>query len=87
MYEVGIALKGGNKPASLLFTTALKKEKICMCLQVRGLKHCELQHELQFMQSAVAGNLFTRRSLELKLINTRDIFTVGREETFKLSEI
>lgn len=69
------------------FTTALRKEKFCTCLQVSCLKHCELQHELPFMQSVVAGNLFTRGSLELKLINSRDVLTVGSEETFKPREI
>lgn len=87
MYKVGIILKGGNKRASLFSTTALKKEKFCICLRVSCLKHYELQHELPLMQSAVSGNLFTRGNLELKLINTRDVLTVSREETFKLREV
>lgn len=79
-------IEGRKQSASLLPATALKKKNF-ICLQVICLKHCELQHELPFMQSAVAGNLFIRESLELKLVNTRDVLTVGREETFKLREI
>lgn len=44
--------------------------------------HCELQHELPFMQSGAAGDLYTRGNLELKLINTRDVLTAGSEETY-----
>lgn len=43
--------------------------------------HCELQHELQFMQSGVAGDLHIRGSLELKLINTRDIQHAVKKHT------
>lgn len=49
--------------------------------------HCELQHELTFMQSGAAGDLHTGGNLELKLINTRDVLTAGSEETFKLREV
>lgn len=44
--------------------------------------HCELQHEIPFMQAEAAGDLDTRGNLEPELINIRDVLTVGSVETY-----